>query len=89
MGTVRWEYSTRPVYGWGSIGERQLATAGWLAVMPVFEPHWQICMAGGLSTGLLITISEDSAFQQKLLSVEAKRLDLECDRWKLSLIVGT
>lgn len=46
-------------------------------------------MAGGLSTGLLITISEDSAFQQKLLSVEAKRLDLECDRWKLSLIVGT
>uniref|UniRef100_A0A7I4FDB0 Tocopherol cyclase n=1 Tax=Physcomitrium patens TaxID=3218 RepID=A0A7I4FDB0_PHYPA len=51
VGTVRWEYSTRPVYGWGSIGERQLATAGWLAVMPVFEPHWQICMAGGLSTG--------------------------------------
>lgn len=49
--TIRWEYSTRPVYGWGSVGASQLATAGWLAVLPVFEPHWQICMAGGLSTG--------------------------------------
>lgn len=51
MKSVRWEYSTRPVYGWGSVGDPQLATAGWLAVMAVFEPHWQICMAGGLSTG--------------------------------------
>lgn len=49
--TARWEYSTRPVYGWGSVGAVQKATAGWLAALPVFEPHWQICMAGGLSTG--------------------------------------
>ncbi|KAG0622271.1 hypothetical protein M758_3G085900 [Ceratodon purpureus] len=49
--TIRWEYSTRPVYGWGSVGDSQLSTAGWLAIMPVFEPHWQICMASGLSTG--------------------------------------
>lgn len=50
--TARWEYSTRPVYGWGNVSSKQKSTAGWLAAFPVFEPHWQICMAGGLSTGM-------------------------------------
>ncbi|KAL8522047.1 hypothetical protein ACS0TY_012264 [Phlomoides rotata] len=49
--TARWSYSTRPVYGWGNVASKQKSTAGWLAAFPVFEPHWQICMAGGLSTG--------------------------------------
>jgi len=49
--SARWEYSTKPVYGWGNVSSKQKATAGWLAAFPVFEPHWQICMAGGLSTG--------------------------------------
>lgn len=49
--TARWEYSTQPIYGWGNVGSKQKSTAGWLAAFPVFEPHWQICMAGGLSTG--------------------------------------
>ncbi|XP_047325739.1 tocopherol cyclase, chloroplastic isoform X2 [Impatiens glandulifera] len=49
--SARWEYSTRPVYGWGNVGSQQKSTAGWLAAFPVFEPHWQICLAGGLSTG--------------------------------------
>ncbi|KAF9615548.1 hypothetical protein IFM89_024396 [Coptis chinensis] len=49
--SARWEYSTRPVYGWGDVGSKQKATAGWLAAFPVFEPHWQVCMAGGLSSG--------------------------------------
>ncbi|CAF2031489.1 unnamed protein product [Brassica oleracea var. botrytis] len=49
--SARWEYSTRPVYGWGDVGTKQKSTAGWPAAFPVFEPHWQICMAGGLSTG--------------------------------------
>ncbi|XP_050212527.1 tocopherol cyclase, chloroplastic [Mercurialis annua] len=49
--TARWEYSTRPVYGWGDVESKQKSTAGWLAAFPVFEPHWQSCMAGGLSTG--------------------------------------
>ncbi|KAJ7518814.1 hypothetical protein O6H91_20G009500 [Diphasiastrum complanatum] len=51
VGSVRWEYTTYPVYGWGNVGAEQKATAGWLAALPVFEPHWQICMAGGLATG--------------------------------------
>ncbi|XP_078428187.1 tocopherol cyclase, chloroplast / vitamin E deficient 1 (VTE1) / sucrose export defective 1 (SXD1) [Wolffia australiana] len=49
--TARWEYSTRPVYGWGDVESVQKSTASWPAMLPVFEPHWQICMAGGLSTG--------------------------------------
>ncbi|KAJ8773634.1 hypothetical protein K2173_005880 [Erythroxylum novogranatense] len=49
--SARWEYNTRPIYGWGDTESRQKSTAGWLAAFPVFEPHWQICMAGGLSTG--------------------------------------
>ncbi|KAH9761159.1 Tocopherol cyclase [Citrus sinensis] len=52
--SARWEYSTRPVYGWGNVGSKQNSTAGWLAAFPVFEPHWQICMAGGLSTGIIV-----------------------------------
>ncbi|KAL6006181.1 tocopherol cyclase [Asimina triloba] len=48
--TARWEYSTRPMYGWGNVDSKQKSTAGWLAAFPIFEPHWQICMAGGLST---------------------------------------
>lgn len=52
VNTARWEYSTCPIYGWGDVGSKQKSTAGWLAAFPVFEPHWQICMAGGLSTGI-------------------------------------
>ncbi|KAH7373278.1 hypothetical protein KP509_17G047900 [Ceratopteris richardii] len=51
MKSVKWQYSTKPVFGWGDTISKQKATAGWLAALPVFEPHWQICMAGGLSTG--------------------------------------
>ncbi|PWA50501.1 tocopherol cyclase [Artemisia annua] len=28
--TARWEYSTRPVYGWGDVGSKQKLTAGWI-----------------------------------------------------------
>ncbi|KDO79774.1 hypothetical protein CISIN_1g011258mg [Citrus sinensis] len=61
--SARWEYSTRPVYGWGNVGSKQNSTAGWLAAFPVFEPHWQICMAGGLSTGWIEWDGERFEFQ--------------------------
>ena len=49
----RWCYATTPVYGWGGdAGRKQLSTAGWLAALPVFEPHWQILMSKWLSTAL-------------------------------------
>lgn len=40
--SIKWAYSTRPVYGWGNSGADQKSTAGWLAALPVFEPHWQV-----------------------------------------------
>lgn len=49
--SCRWEYSVRPVYSWGERGTDQQATAGWLAALPVFEPHWQILMSYGLASG--------------------------------------
>lgn len=46
-----WSFNIRPLYGWGSAGEQQLSTAGWLAALPVLEPHWQVLMAHGVATG--------------------------------------
>lgn len=49
--SCRWAFSVKPVAGWGDEGGRQKATAGWLAALPVFEPHWQVVMAHGLASG--------------------------------------
>lgn len=49
--TVRWQYSTEPVYGWGNPAQSQQSTAGWLSQWQIFEPGWQVLMAHGLATG--------------------------------------
>ena len=37
-----WAFSVVPRFGWGGGADApQKATAGWLAALPVFEPHWQ------------------------------------------------
>ena len=52
VSSARWSFDTTPVLGWGGgAHDRQKATAGWLAALPVFEPHWQVLMAHGTSTG--------------------------------------
>ncbi|XP_020518284.1 probable tocopherol cyclase, chloroplastic isoform X1 [Amborella trichopoda] len=61
--SARWEYSTRPIYGWGDVGSNQKSTASWPAALPVFEPHWQVCMAGGLSTGWIEWDGEQFEFE--------------------------
>jgi hypothetical protein len=39
---VAWAFSVSPRAGWGGDAQaKQRATAGWLAALPVFEPHWQ------------------------------------------------
>ncbi|GAB2215643.1 hypothetical protein Droror1_Dr00020034 [Drosera rotundifolia] len=63
VNTAHWQYSTCPIYGWGNVGAKQKSTAGWLATFPVFEPHWQVCMAGGLSTGWIEWDSQRFEFQ--------------------------
>ena len=45
----RWEYEVELVSGWG--GDAPRATAGWLASLPVFEPHWQVMVSHGLARG--------------------------------------
>ena len=42
VSSARWAFTVRPLLGWGATDERQKATAGWLASLPVFEPHWQV-----------------------------------------------
>jgi tocopherol cyclase len=49
--SASWQYTTRPIYGWGNVSDRQQSTAGWLSLFPIFEPGWQILMAHGLATG--------------------------------------
>ncbi|MEM1369755.1 MAG: tocopherol cyclase family protein [Cyanobacteria bacterium P01_H01_bin.15] len=45
----RWNYQIEPVYGWG----QQQATAGWLSLLPIFEPGWQILLAHGWASGTI------------------------------------
>ena len=37
-----WAFSIQPQDGWGPRTGKQAATSGWLASLPVFEPHWQV-----------------------------------------------
>ena len=46
VSSVSWAFSVKPQLGWGDEGTKQKATAGWLAALPVFEPHWQVGLAG-------------------------------------------
>eukprot|EP00966_Prymnesium_polylepis_P098673 2284963-Prymnesium_polylepis.1 len=52
-GTVKWCYDVTPLIGWGgdADAQRQYSTAGWLAALPVFEPHYQVLMAHGEADG--------------------------------------
>ena len=49
VASASWAFQVSPVFGWGDEGERQKATAGWLAALPVFEPHWQASKLNGSS----------------------------------------
>ena len=41
-GSASWCYTIAPKLGWGGGSEaKQYSTAGWLAALPVFEPHYQ------------------------------------------------
>lgn len=51
--SARWAFKVEPKDGWGAAGNGQEATAGWLAALPVFEPHWQVRGGRGRGTGRL------------------------------------
>lgn len=52
-GSASWSYRIEPRLGWGGEWgvDKQYSTAGWLAALPVFEPHYQVLMAHGVATG--------------------------------------
>jgi tocopherol cyclase len=68
---ARWDYTVRPLYGWGQPGKAQQSTAGWLSQFQIFEPGWQILMAHGLATGWAewngkrYTFTESPAYSEK------------------------
>ena len=46
-GTAEFDLTINPICGWGSQeATKQKSTAGWLASFNIFEPHWQVTMAG-------------------------------------------
>ena len=51
-----WAFCIDPQDGWGPRSGKQAATAGWLASLPVFEPHWQV----------LVRVRRIMALQQRL-----------------------
>eukprot|EP00873_Tetraselmis_striata_P022254 jgi/Tetstr1/442518/TSEL_030616.t1 len=55
---AQWSFTVAPRTGWGPAAGDQKATAGWLAALPVFEPHWQILMSHGEATGATPSLGE-------------------------------
>lgn len=52
--SASWSLTIEPKAGWGPTkADAQKATAGWLSVLPIFEPHWQVLMAHGTASGWL------------------------------------
>ncbi|MFH7241919.1 MAG: tocopherol cyclase family protein [Spirulina sp.] len=97
--TVRWQYSTEPVYGWGRPDQDQQSTAGWLSQFQIFEPGWQVLMAHGLATGWIewqgqrYTFTQAPAYSEKNWggSFPQKWFWLQCnafDQPDLSLTAG-
>eukprot|EP00980_Cylindrotheca_fusiformis_P003126 scaffold721_cov131-Cylindrotheca_fusiformis.AAC.16 len=54
-GTCEFDFTVRPICGWGSGEEaKQKSTGGWLASCNVFEPHWQVTLADARATGFVV-----------------------------------
>jgi tocopherol cyclase len=52
VGSASWSFRVEPAAGWGGgPAAVQRSTAGWLAALPVFEPHWQVLMSHGKASG--------------------------------------
>lgn len=76
--SASWAFSVRPELGWGSPLEQQKATAGWLASLPVFEPHWQV-----VSVSFIAYLHQKK--QQATLSLSEQAVPASC-RYAVSSI---
>jgi tocopherol cyclase len=62
---VQWQYTVRPLYGWGGSMEKpQQATGGGLSYLPIFEPGWQVLLAHGFATGWIEWQNQRYEFEQ-------------------------
>ena len=68
--TCAWDITVDPVYGWGTPGDTQKSTAGWLAALPVFEPHWQVVQAHGWASGTVQWGDKEYTFDRAPLYAE-------------------
>lgn len=78
---ARWNYTTTPIYGWGPPQGVQLATAGWLSYLPIFEPGWQVLMAHGTATGWAEWQETRYEFQQAPIYAEKNWGGAFPERW--------
>ena len=54
-GYCEFDLTIQPLCGWGSkSSKQQKSTAGWLASLNVFEPHWQVTMADARASGFVM-----------------------------------
>ena len=52
-GTCSFDFSVKPICGWGDTKGPQKRTGGWLSRFAIFEPHWQVTLADGRATGTI------------------------------------
>jgi tocopherol cyclase len=69
-GVCEFDFSVEPVCGWGDTNDTQKRTAGWLANLAVFEPHWQVTMADARATGTITWKNTTFAFRDAPLYAE-------------------
>ena len=76
-----WSYEVTPLLGWGGDGDRQYSTAGWLAAVPVFDPHYQVLMAHGRASGHVCWRGERYDFDDAIVYSEKNWGDKFPSRW--------
>ena len=76
-----WSYEVTPLLGWGGDGDRQYSAAGWLAAVPVFDPHYQVLMAHGRASGHVCWRGERYDFDDAIVYSEKNWGDKFPSRW--------
>lgn len=94
-GRASWSYTVEPRLGWGGgVADKQYSTAGWLAALPVFSPHYQVLMAHGVATGYIIWQGKRHDFCEVPVYAEKNWGDkfpsrwfwLQCNAWNTAAV---
>ena len=77
ISSIQFDFDLLPQIGWGGAydtAERQYSTAGWMAALPVFEPHYQVLISKGIIPSGTITITTKAT---KTKNTELRQLQQE------------